>query len=196
MSPAEVITLLHDAHMERDYTTLAVLISKPNRDDMIALLRSIDAVLDGNARVQRAAALQYEGPYNSPWSLAFIENNLGVFSRDMKVLNQSFSGDEATVNVQEGDNVPIVRAKLVRADGRWQYVPEIPPKAMNRELDRLAALLKDIEGSVSRGLEMDSFVDAFFVRVLPQMERVATAKDVMKSYDMGDDVMATAGEGE
>ncbi len=194
LSPAEVMTRLHDAHLRRDYETISTLITADEREAIMALLRSLDGVLDANDRVGRAASRRYAGVSQNPWSLGFMENNLGVFSRDIRVINQTIRGETALVNLQEGDNVPIVRAKLVRADGCWRYSPELPPKSMNRELDRLASLLAEIEGSLDRGLDMDTYIDAFWVRVLPQMEKVAMAKD---ATPIGiDETQITATEGE
>lgn len=176
-SPVAAARRLHALHLARDYDGMADFIVDDRREPTLALLKAIDAVIDAHATLHKAAMAAYDVVPRETWTLAAMEDNLGPFSTRVRWINQAFKGTTATVTLQEGENIPLVHAAFVFVDGRWRYRPEPTPRRMVAELRVLADVLRDVEQSVRRGAPFESYVDAFMVRVLPQMSRVVTARD-------------------
>lgn len=144
---------------------------------MVEFLMAVDRVIDGNAFLRQVAESRFGGPMSDAWDLTPIENNLGIFSAKIEVINQRFRGETAIVTFQEGDNVPLVRVRFDLTNEGWQLHPVVPPKAANVELEKLAGILADITGSIERGSDFEEYVNAFIYRMLPQMGRVLAARD-------------------
>ncbi len=177
LSPAQVTKRLQIHHQQREYDKIAPLIVEECRDQTIALLRAIDAVIDAIATLEDTAQKTYVGPATETWRLSAMENNLGPFSAQVSLINERFKGDTATVTLQEGSNIPLVHAQFKRVDGQWQYQPDAIPIMMVAELDRLAFVIRDVEQSVRQGAPIESYLDAFMYRIIPQMAKVVTAVD-------------------
>ena len=176
-SPADVARLLHDHHVARDYGGIAGLIEADRREVTIAFLKAVDGVLEAHARLSTVAEGRFGGPMSDTWSLAAMENNLGVFSKNIDIINHRFSGGTATVVLQEGENGPLVRARFVRTAQGWRHRPEPMPRSVIGELGSLAAILVDITASIEQGLDFEGYVKAFLGKVLPQMGRVVMSRD-------------------
>jgi hypothetical protein len=176
-SPAEVTRLLQQYHQQRVYAEIAPLIVAERRDAVVNLLRAIDEVIDADAALQKAVESEYAGPMTRTCSLTAVKNNLGPFSEQVRLINQRFRGATAFVTLQEGDNVPLIHARFEKVGMRWLYRPESTPARMVIELERLAQTLRDTREAVRGGVPLESYLDAFAYRVLPQMSRVMTAAD-------------------
>lgn len=175
--PAEVARLMNELHRKGDYDGIAAFITPDRRDAMMTLLRAIDGVFAADERLRAAAIERYGGPHAVAWDLSVLRNNLGLFSADTHVINQSFAGDRGMVTLQEGNHVPLVRAPFVYVDGQWLYEPELPPNAVAGELVKLAAVLGDIRAAVEKGEDFGPYLESFHGKMVPQMRAVVMAKD-------------------
>ncbi|MCG8408082.1 MAG: hypothetical protein MI923_23025 [Phycisphaerales bacterium] len=176
-SPAEVVDQLNDYHQKRDYKRIAPLVVAERRLATVDFLKAVDRVIDRNLMLREIAEMRYGGPMSDAWDLTAIGNNLGVFSNRIKVINQRFKGETAIVTLQEGDNVPLVRATFDLTNEGWQLRPVLPPKSAVPELGKLADILVDLTQAMEQGLAFEGYFKAFVDRVLPQMQKVAVAKD-------------------
>jgi hypothetical protein len=176
-SPAEVARLLQSLYQARAYAEIAPWITEDRRESAIKTLEAIGQVIDANAALQAIAEQRYSGPTGTTWNLSAMENNLGPFSKRVLLISQRFRGDQATVTLQEGDNIPLVHAQFELAGGVWRFRPDPTPTRMAEELEELARILWDLRASVEGGAPLEAYHDAFAYRVLPQMAKVVTAED-------------------
>ncbi|MBX3397006.1 MAG: hypothetical protein KF841_16750 [Phycisphaerae bacterium] len=175
--PADVARRLNTLHITRDYVAIASHIVADRRDSVVEILRALDAVLEADARLRDAATKRFGGPEYVAWNLSVLQNNLGVFSKETNILNQSFQGDFATVTLQEGDHLPLVRAPFKQVQGHWYYAPDMPPAAMTGELRRLAMEIDNIRQGVESGFDYAEYLESFPRRVVPAIRRITLAKD-------------------
>ena len=176
-SPANAARLLQKYHQERNYAAMAPLIVQDQREGTIALLKAVDAVLDANTEMQVIAQKKFGDMSSGLWDLASMENNLGPFSARVSLFSQHFKGDEAFVTLQEGDNVPLVHGRFAFDGHAWRYRPDATPASILPELHKLTEVLRGISASVRKGASFESYDNTFVERVLPQIKRVATARD-------------------
>jgi len=179
-SPAEVAQALNELHKRGDYSAIARLITEDRREAVIAILKAFDSVIAADADIQEAAVRRF-GEQRVAWNLSVMRNNIGVFSSDTTLINQRFFGDRAVVALQEGDQVPLVRAPFRRVDRRWLYDPDLPPESMTWELSALGDVLARILREVEQGADYAEYLAAFHARVVPQIERVVAAKDPLRT---------------
>lgn len=175
--PADVARRLNSLHLARNYEAVASHVVADRRDAVIQILRALDSVLEADARLRDAATKRFGGSEYVAWDLSALQNNLGVFSKETNIINQSFQGDCATVTLQEGDHLPLVRAPFVQIQGHWYYAPDMPPSAMTGELQRLAIELEQIRHGVESGFDYAEYLETFPRRVVPAIRRITLAKD-------------------
>ncbi len=176
-SPVDAARRIHQGHSRRDYAAIARLIIEKRRGPTILFLRAVDEVIDRNDALRRAAARRFGGPLSDAWSIAPMRNNLGIFSADVRFISQRFKGGEAVVTLQEGENVPLIRARFVETEAGWQLDPDPAPIHLIDELGALSNTLAEVTQSLQRGGDFDSYVEAFLYQVLPQMRRIMTAEE-------------------
>lgn len=176
-SPAEVAALMHELAQQHDYQALRLLIIPEAAADTIAFLVAAHEVIDSGRRLQAAAEKRYSGPAAEGGRLAAMENNLGIFSRDVEFFSQSFKGDRAVVTLQEGEHVPLVHATFELRDGQWLYAPDGSPKDLPWELHLLATRLVELGRRVDSGLSIFGFFDAFDSYITPQVIKIMTTGD-------------------
>lgn len=186
-SPVTCALSLGKYHVRRDYARLAPLIHADHREATLAFLVAVDGVLDANARLRRAAIDRFGRVMADAWDLSAIENNLGVFSADTRVIGQRFRGDEAEVTLQEGEQIPLVRARFVRTDGEWQFVPDAAPPDIQADLTRLGEALSALAARVEGGADYMEYVDAFPERIAPLIAAVAKSNPPDKTASAGPD---------
>ena len=68
-------------------------------------------------------------------------NVIGVFSRDVEVLDARVQGDNAVVTIQVADRLPLEEVELVRRDGKWIIRTDPPIAGLAGELRKLADVL-------------------------------------------------------
>lgn len=166
---------LRTDHLARDYDKIAPYIVENRREETIAFLRAVDQVLDTNTRLRQVADQRLGKIASRAWSLSSLENNLGVFSARTHLINQTFKGPTALVTLQEGENIPLVRASFVLTGDGWRYQASASPQDIIPALHRLAAVLADVTASLERGAGVEDYVRAFVDRIWPQMNRVVAA---------------------
>lgn len=175
MSPAEIVSRLGTYHLARDYDGMGLLIAADRREETIAFLRAVDEVLDNNTRLRQVAEERLGEVATEAWNLSALEDNLGVFSARTRLINQTFKGRAALVTLQEGENVPLVRASFVLTEEGWKYQASASPRDMVPALRGLAVILADVTVSLEKGAGVEAYVQAFVDRVWPQMNRVVAA---------------------
>jgi hypothetical protein len=177
MSPVACTMMLGDLHRRRDYDGLAGFILEDQRESTLSFLRAVDGVLDANSRLRGSAIERYGRVLADSWDLSAIQNNLGVFSTDTRILGQRFRGERAEVTLQEGEQVPLVRAQFRRVNRIWLLVPEPIPTAIAPELTRLGREIDALADRVEAGADYLEYLKAFPEKIAPLIARVMSADD-------------------
>ena len=167
-SPVQVAKKLRELHHRGDYDGVASLIVESRREKTVATLRAIDEAIAINEKIVSIARDRFIEPLEDGWSLGFMRDHLGLFSRETTFINQTFVGEEAVVTFQEGDSIPLSTARFtVNADGAWRYCPEKSPENFLDAMTLLKARLGEILTELNHGLTFEQYSDAFYHRVVP-----------------------------
>jgi hypothetical protein len=176
LSPAETASRLNRRRWNRDYSALGPMLDSGGRAATIRFLNSIDQVLDAHDQLQEAARKQFGDRIYRAWNISAMENNLGIFSREIRIINQSLQGDHAVVTIQAGENLPLVRSEFVRLDHDWILKSPVTDAAICESLDEFAMRIDDVAERVRSGLTPTEYFDAVTQELLPGMARVASGR--------------------
>lgn len=168
-SPAEVTGLLNHYHLQRDYEQLAPLVVPSQRSATVAFLKAMDAVIEASHRLHDVATEHFGDRVPEVLDLTRMEDNLGIFSRKFKLINQRFKGDTAVVTVQEDENVPLLRLKFVRGKEGWQCDLPPTPEGTLTYLRGLATAMGEVEKAIRSGKSVHDSVRVYYDEVLPQL---------------------------
>lgn len=144
----------------------------------IRFLKSIDRVLDAHDRLQENARRQFGDQIHHAWNVNAMQNNLGIFSRDIHIISQSLGGDTAEVTLQAADRVPLVRANFRRVDGEWKLVSSIADDDICNSLDEFAARIDSVADRITDGLTPTGYFDAVTRELLPGMAQIARGESL------------------
>ncbi len=172
-SPVDAARDLHQAHAARDYARIETLIVPDRQAETVKMLRATDRLIDAHQAMQSAAAERFGKRVYRAFNLGEVENNLGVFSKDIEVLAQHFKGDAATVTIQVASHVPLLRARFEKVGGRWCYVPPQSSAASIDALDELTAEIEQVAAALKEGMTPLAYHNAIMQQLIPRMTRVA-----------------------
>ena len=176
VSPTDAARQLQALHAERAYDRLAARIAPDRSQSIVDYLSAVDEVLAADSALHEVVLRVHRVSLPESWNLRVIADNLGLFSTRVKWIGETVDGDRATVTLQEGDHIPLVRARFDLIGGRWLYSPDAPAPATVVELHRLAGVVRDVTRSVEQGAPFEELNDAFTFRILPQIVRAIQAE--------------------
>lgn len=171
-TPAQCARTLNALFQERRFAELAPMISEQNRQATLALLAAAAEILDANDRLRRAAVDAYHLADCDVWDLGALRDNLGVFSKNPTLISEKYVGADAIVTLQEGGNVPLIRARFTPHGAGWVLVPGPTPPELPARLLELAASLREVEAIVRSGIPYLEYVQLFYDRALPHMREI------------------------
>lgn len=174
-TPSEVVLLLQRLHREGAYSRLAEHLAEECREPVTDFLLAVGDVVAANQRLSDAVRRRAFESLPPGVDLSVIAENLGPFSRAVTVIREDRFGESASVTIQEGRHVPLVRLNFERRGGTWRYRAAVPSSETIHNLRELARIVGDVAGSVERGLSGIELADAIEYRILPQAGRVQRA---------------------
>lgn len=152
-------------------------------EDLIDLLIVVDELMAANAGAQQAIRRACPQLDSRQCDLSYLEQYMGMFSKDVTYIRDVQKGDEGIVTVQVADRIPLVELRFRRQHERrgqperWRYVPgetmpELVPllRDVARALDRVTLVL-----SASKGMGPEEVRHEFEVRLRPRLRQIAAA---------------------
>lgn len=177
-SPVEAARRINTLRWNRNYHALGDMLTQKGRAPTIHFLKSIDRVMDAHKRLQAIAADRYGDQVHHAWNISSMENNLGIFSRDIDIVGQTLRGDRATVSLQAGDHVPLLRPTFVRMNGRWKLDSSITDDGICPSLDRFAARIDSVADQIRDGLSPVGYFNAVNDELFPGMIEIARGESI------------------
>jgi len=104
-----------------------------------------------------------------------VANIIGVFSRDVELIDQRIEGDTAVVTIQVAGRVPLDEVRLVLREGNWLITTDPPIAGLAGELRKLADVWLDLSQQIERkGLTAAQLKRELDARQSPIARRLAT----------------------
>lgn len=149
--PRDTLARLIELRHARHYDAMAELIVAPRRHEVTRALLAVDEFMAANVRlcvwirdhVGVGLAQTIDQGYIADDLGPYLGESLGVFSREVELLDEIIDQRQATVAFVVGRTLPARDARLQRVRTRWRFDPE------PLDADRLAAAFRDL----ARGLD-------------------------------------------
>jgi hypothetical protein len=144
-SVRETFEKLRECRLAGSYGGMRPYIHPSDGEGLIDLLVAVDELGQANATVLTAISRACPEADASRYDLASIlQNNLELFSRDVKWVDLRESGDLAVATVQIADRLPLRELRFQRNDGVWQYLPGPEDPATVKEVRKRSYRLRQI----------------------------------------------------
>ncbi|HOA72912.1 MAG TPA: hypothetical protein PL151_07455 [Phycisphaerae bacterium] len=144
-SVRETFEILRACWRSGSYGGMRPYLHPSGREGLIDLLIAVDELSQANATVLTALAEACPEADVSRYDLASIlQNNLELFSRDVKWVDLRESGDTAIVTVQIAGRLPLRELRFECNDDVWQYVPGPEDPRTIEEVRRRSRRLRQI----------------------------------------------------
>ncbi len=156
LSPMETVRRVREYRLSGRLGLLEADLIPEQRTSVVGLIQSVDRLLWANGVLQ-AAVTSHLGPATArAFDRTEAANAIGVFSRDVDLLDERVEGDRAVVTVQVAGRVPLEEVNLVRRDDRWLIQTDPPIPGVAEALNNLAQVLVDTarlldDGNMSAG---------------------------------------------
>jgi len=150
--PKETLFALTRAHSARNYDEFRRLVLVQRRDGLVSTLRAVDRFLAAERTLRAVILHSFGREFAEIVDLSRFAAHLGVFSADVKLLDERIVGQRAIVTYLVAGMPPAREAALVRVDGHWRYDPgEGFSPAWPRAFEEMAGVLDQMANEVKTG---------------------------------------------
>jgi len=151
-SPRETIARLIAAREQRQYQVMRELIVPEHARDVIATLAAVDDFLSVNDQLCDLIRSEIGLGTADAIDQGQLAYHLDVFSRNVKVLDESIAGHDARVAFLVDERLPARHAQLRLLDGTWRYDPGAGEFAkLSQAFERMAHGLRQVLEGLRRG---------------------------------------------
>lgn len=156
LTPMETIRLLRDYRDRGQYSKIEPFIASTQRTAVIAQFRAVERLIAATRLLQNRVKEHLGTAAGQSFArYAQVGNIIGVFSRDVTLLNEQVDGHRARVTFQVADRLPLDSVSMTRERDRWVVNAE-PIDGVPEQLLKLAFMLERFaERVVSERLTQD-----------------------------------------
>jgi hypothetical protein len=156
VGPREVVQRIIELRRQRRYTELEELVVPKHAHEVVKTLMAVDDFLDANDVLCNWLRDNVGIGLSQRIDQSDIGNILGIFSRDVELLDVTVTGGKATVSFMVAGQLPAQKAFVRKSYGQWRYdadegYSEHLPAAFHEMARGLEHVLTDLQsGRISR----------------------------------------------
>ena len=150
-TPFQTVLAVHKYRVEGRLGMIESYLVAEQRPHVLELLHAVDRLTAADQALGDAITRSLCRLTSEDFDDSQVANLVGVFSRDVDVLDEKIEGDAAVVTVQIAKRVPLDFVHLVRSGGRWLIRTDAPIPGLAAELGRLADVLSAAARRVADG---------------------------------------------
>ncbi len=141
LSPIDTVQRVHDYRLAGQIGRIEPYLWPEQRAAVVELIRAVDRLVWANEVLQAAVTKHLGRASAGIFDRSQVANIIGVFSKDVELIDQRINGEQAVVTIQVAAQVPLEEVQLVRRNGRWLIRTDSPIPALAGELRNLADAL-------------------------------------------------------
>ncbi len=122
-SPRETVARLLEARSSREYQAMRNMIVPERAKDVIAMLAAVDDFLAANDQLCKLARDEIGLGVAEAIDQSQLSYHLDIFSKYVKLMDESITGDTAQVAFLVDEQLPARHAQFRLINGRWRYDP-------------------------------------------------------------------------
>jgi hypothetical protein len=169
-----------------EYRAMESLIVPRRAEQVVRTITAVDDFLGANRGLGDYVRGEFSPGLAGSIDQSYFCATLDIFSSDVRLVDETITGDSAEVAYLVGGRIPLKRARLERLNGTWRYDPGPGydpdlPTAFERMADGLRAVLDDLRsGRLSREAIVanpEKLIDEVRVRLLPGVKLLKRQAD-------------------
>lgn len=155
LGPRAVVDQLIALRNSRSYDRMAPYVVTHRAAQLTSLLVAVDAFLAADQELRDYLRDHVGFGVGPAVDLSYIANSLGIFSRDVAILDEVVAASTAQVVFTIAEQLPVQRAELRREAGGWRYDPGPGfhpdfPRAFHALAEGLRAVTRDLRAGKIR----------------------------------------------
>lgn len=151
-SPLEVAQQIVDARAKRDLATITAHITTDDREALGDFLLAVDEFNVEAVRLRNAVAKHIGGGLSRGMDLTHLTAELALFSEQVELLDETITGERATVAFVLAGRLPTKRADFVLESAHWRYDPgDLTSQQFGPAFRELARGLAKVSDAVEAG---------------------------------------------
>ncbi len=144
LSPAGTVREVRRHLAEDRLTEVERFLLPGQRGEVMALLRAVRGVAGSNESLQSAVRERMGRAAARRVDRSQVVNAVGVFSRDVAVIDERTDNGTAVVTIQVAGRLPLEPVRLVRTPPGWLIQTDAPVAGLADELRALGKVLQDL----------------------------------------------------
>ncbi len=173
LSVAETFEQLRVLHEQRAYGGMRAYMPADQGEPVIDLLMAVDRLLAGNEAALAAIRKACPSFPVERYDLSPISDRLGLFSRNLRLVEVKENGEQATVTVQNGEQLPLQYLEFVRQGDHWLYQPGPPGPRIAPKLSEMTDALNRLARTVvEKPMNQEDIENEYRLNVRPLLRRI------------------------
>lgn len=173
LSAGETAERIRSLRHDGRYRELRNYIVPEHAAIVIDFLMAMDDVIAANESVQLAIRKNAPASQAKNWDLGAMRYLQGVFSDDVKVIDEKVEDPRAIVTIEVGGQLPLEHAEFRKIGERWLFCPDSDFAGFPESLRKLAISLRRVARAIDAGSRDDDAIQTeYHLRVSPQVQRV------------------------
>lgn len=151
LSPIETVRRARRHRLAGELGRLEECLVVEQRKAVVDLVMSVDRLATANDTLTLATREHLGAATAETVDRPGLANIIGVFSRDVELIDEHVTGDKAVVTIQVAGRIPLEEIELVRRQRRWLIQTDPPVEGMTDALRRHADTLIGLARAVREG---------------------------------------------
>ena len=128
---------------------IGVFLLEDQKAQVFELLLAVDRFLAADKALRAAVSRSIGQASALGFDRSDVANMVGVFSRNITVVDERLEGERAIVTFQIADRVPLQEVQLVRREGRWMIQTDPPIPGVATHVGEMADVLNEAAKSLA-----------------------------------------------
>ena len=151
LSPSETLERVRQFRLAGKLSLIDPYLMPEHCGAVIELIQAVDALEWANQVLQAAARKHLGRAVALSIDHAQVANIIGVFSREVAMIDERVDGDHSIVTIQVAGRVPLDQVELLRRDGRWVIQTDPPIEGLADELGKITHVWGDVARRIEEG---------------------------------------------
>jgi hypothetical protein len=172
-SPSQTIEHIRQCRRDGRLIEIEAFLLPDQRAAVLDHLMAVDDVVTAHRSLNQLIRERIGVGSASTFDADALANIVGVFSRDLEVVDETIDGDRATVTICVAGRLPLDRVEMLRREERWVIRTDPPVPALTDELRKLAQAARRVTLELrTRNLTTDDLQRELRLRQKPILERI------------------------
>jgi len=150
LSPMETLARVREYRRAGRPSLVERSIVPEQRSAVSELLYAVDRLEQAGEALNGAVRTHLGLAFAEMFDYSQVANIVGVFSRDVELIDQRIEGEAAVVTIQVSGRVPLDEVHLLLRDGQWQITTDPSIPGLAGELGKLADFWFDVSRRVEQ----------------------------------------------